>query len=164
MSEDGNVWSTTAGGPVPIRRPAPLPMTGWVDPDGYRHVSLVGLSGKRKRFAVHVLVLLTYVGPRPEECEETRHLDGDRLNNALANLAWGTRLENGADRVRHGRSGVGARNPKARLTEEDVRAILAAPRTLGSGVELAARYGVGFNTISRIRRGVYWRHIRGSTA
>lgn len=51
---------------------------------------------------VHHLVLAAFVGPRPDGAV-TRHLDGDELNNALANLVYGTPGENMHDVVRHGR-------------------------------------------------------------
>lgn len=47
---------------------------------------------------VHTLVLSAWSGPRPAG-QEARHLDGDRHNNASANLAWGTRAENAADKA-----------------------------------------------------------------
>lgn len=48
------------------------------------------------------MVLRAFVG-EPPAGHECRHLDGDRQNNALDNLAWGTRAENVADTIRHGR-------------------------------------------------------------
>jgi hypothetical protein len=50
---------------------------------------------------VHVLVAAAFLGPRPEGTQ-VRHLDGDPLNNAVENLAYGTPGENIADQVRHG--------------------------------------------------------------
>lgn len=49
----------------------------------------------------HTVILLTFVGPRPEG-HEARHLNGDALDNRLANLLWGTKSENALDTVRHG--------------------------------------------------------------
>lgn len=57
---------------------------------------------------VHYLVLLAFVGPRPEGLE-VRHLDGNDLNNTLGNLAYGTSAENKADVLRHGRHHLGNR-------------------------------------------------------
>ena len=68
---------------------------------GYRATRLVGPDGRRRLYKVHRLVLEAFVGPCPEG-QEARHLDGDRLNNALENLAWGTRSENAQDRTVHG--------------------------------------------------------------
>lgn len=67
---------------------------------GYLTVSLCG-DGKEKRYLVHRLVLLAFVGPAGPD-QETRHLDGDRTNNSLANLCWGTSSDNEWDKIRHG--------------------------------------------------------------
>lgn len=50
---------------------------------------------------VHRIVLLAFVGPCPEGYE-CRHLDGDRTNNRLSNLKWGTAAENTQDKIAHG--------------------------------------------------------------
>jgi hypothetical protein len=50
---------------------------------------------------VHVLVAAAFLGPCPDG-QEVRHLDGDKLNNCLDNLIYGTRSENNLDTVRHG--------------------------------------------------------------
>lgn len=68
---------------------------------GYRQVNL-RRDGEGHRRYVHQLVATTFVGPRPDGAE-VRHLDGDRSNNTVANLVYGTTAENAQDRVRHGR-------------------------------------------------------------
>jgi hypothetical protein len=60
----------------------------------------VSLSGKE--FYVHVLMLETYVGPRPFPKAETRHLNDDKFDNRIESLAWGTQSENNDDRVTNG--------------------------------------------------------------
>lgn len=50
---------------------------------------------------VHRLVLEAFVGPCPAGME-CRHLNGNPSDNRLENLAWGTKRENGYDRVLHG--------------------------------------------------------------
>ena len=57
-------------------------------------------DGKVFRFFVHVLVLEAFVGPRPQGLV-CRHLDGDKRNNRVDNLKWGTHAENWEDRRRH---------------------------------------------------------------
>lgn len=66
----------------------------------YRVVNIV-TDGRARTQYVHQLVMLAFVGPRPDG-QETRHLDGDPTNNVLTNLAYGTQSENMYDRVRHG--------------------------------------------------------------
>ena len=75
--------------------------------NGYFTVKLA-YRGATKTEYVHVLVLLAFIGPRPETKVrgEIRHLDGDKSNNTLDNLVYGTIHENAADRVRH-KAGVG---------------------------------------------------------
>lgn len=60
-------------------------------------------AGVTKTTYVHELVLLAFEGPRPKIADrsEIRHLDGDKLNNALSNLKYGTVKENAADRKLH---------------------------------------------------------------
>lgn len=65
-------------------------------PDGY---CVVGVEKGMVR--LHRLVLLAFIGPCPKG-QECRHLDGNRQNNRLNNLKWGTRSENAQDRLRHG--------------------------------------------------------------
>ena len=60
-------------------------------------------AGVLKTMYTHELVLLAFEGARPkfnERCE-IRHLDGNKLNNTLDNLKYGTISENVADRKLH---------------------------------------------------------------
>jgi len=70
------------------------------DRDGYQ---LVGLcqDGQRSTRKVHRLVLEAFVGPCPDG-HQTRHLNGDKQDNSLGNLAWGTAAEQMADIEAHG--------------------------------------------------------------
>jgi len=64
--------------------------------NGYLHVRI----GSRNR-TVHGIVAETFIGPRPDG-HVIRHLDGDRLNNAASNLAYGTQRQNVRDQIAHG--------------------------------------------------------------
>lgn len=55
----------------------------------------VGLSKGTGAVGVHTLVMLAYVGPRPEGYE-VDHIDKDKLNNNLSNLRYLTIRENRA--------------------------------------------------------------------
>jgi hypothetical protein len=70
------------------------------DTSGHLHVGLSRL-GHRTSVPVHKMVMMAFVGPRPEG-KVTRHLDGDHRNNCLTNLVYGTHRENMIDIVRHG--------------------------------------------------------------
>lgn len=64
--------------------------------DGY---PVATMSRSQRR--VHRLVLDAFVGTRPDGMV-SRHIDGDRSNNALSNLTYGTPSENMRDRRAHG--------------------------------------------------------------
>ena len=67
---------------------------------GYEQVRLCdGERSATKR--VHLLVAEAFLGPKPLDLE-TRHMDGDRRNNAASNLRYGTRSQNRRDRIEHG--------------------------------------------------------------
>jgi hypothetical protein len=122
---------------------------------GYHYVCLKGQGRQRRVRQVHALVLEAFVGPKPEG-EETRHLDGDRSNNRLSNLCYGTRKENMADAIKHGTTNRGDRNPNVKLTAHDVDAI----RLLGDeGValaDIAGAFSISFAQAGRIIRRERW--------
>jgi hypothetical protein len=93
-STDGAIWSSRSG-----ERGDWVRLRQMKHVDGYR---LVGLSrpGRRITKTVHRLILTTFCGECPAGME-CRHLDGNPANNHLINLAWGTKKENGADKVKH---------------------------------------------------------------
>jgi hypothetical protein len=120
-------------------------------PSGYVRIKF----GRATAQFLHSVILETFVGPRPEGLMG-RHLDGNPSNNKLSNLRWGTAEENYDDRRGHGAENDGMRNGRAKLTDDQVRAIRSSDDRY---VDLAARYGVAVITISRIRRRVNWRHL-----
>ena len=68
--------------------------------DGYPHVNLWN-QGKGQTRYVHSLVAESFIGPRPDGAEVC-HNDGDRTNNHLDNLRYGTSSDNSLDQLRHG--------------------------------------------------------------
>jgi len=131
------------------RRVEPLPPHG---PAGYLRVSLRG-----KPVELHSLVLRTFRGPKPEG-QQGRHLDGNALNCAVENLAWGTPLENAADRAIHGRDQIGETHWKAALTASQVLEIRHLAGTM-SQAQLAAMFGVSQTCVWLIVNRKRWKHI-----
>lgn len=126
--------------------------------DGYLKVTLCIGAGIRITKRVHDLVLSAFVGPRPEG-HVSRHLDGARDHNSLANLAWGTQADNENDKVRHGTSNRGEGSGRAKLTWETVKAIRAEyqPGVRGRGHKsLARKYGVAASIMYSVLRGKSW--------
>lgn len=121
--------------------------------NGYLSVVLSRDNVQHTR-SVHQLVLETFVGPA--NGKQTRHLDGNRQNNRLKNLCYGTASENALDRSRHGR-GIGETHPRAILTERDVRAIRAWPR-YGRGLYKRFSF-VSPGAIDLARSGRNWKTV-----
>lgn len=68
--------------------------------DGYPCVRLCSQERGNKLRKVHIIVLESFVGPRPRG-HLTRHLNDVRSDCRLVNLKWGTGSENGRDAVRN---------------------------------------------------------------
>ncbi len=114
---------------------------------------LVSYPGHKGQKLVHRWVLEAFVGPCPDGME-CRHLDGNRTNNCLDNLVWGTPKENMEDRRIHGR------NRSTKLTDEIVTKIRT--RYAAGGVimqDLADEYKIVIATIYTILRGKTWDHL-----
>jgi DNA-binding LacI/PurR family transcriptional regulator len=104
------------------------------------------------------LIAKAFLPPPEASQDEVRHLDGDKTNNAIENLAWGTRKENGEDMARHG-SLKGRKNPRAVLTESDIIAIRWANVVGDTFVEIARRFRVSVSTIEAVISGRNWGHV-----
>jgi hypothetical protein len=125
-------------------------------PGGYLRVGF-SIDGRVVFRRVSRLVLTAFVGecPKGQEC---RHLNGNPLDNSLANLAWGTPAENYQDARRHKTAPIGMRNGGAKLTETQALEILSLRGTMTS-IEIAALFGVSPTCIRTIWRGEKWKHL-----
>jgi hypothetical protein len=96
--------------------------------------------GKQKGSAtVHSLVMLAFVGPRPDGLEVC-HNNGVASDNRLSNLRYDTRSENNVDSSKHGKRGF--------LNEQQVRALREAVGIPGAISSLAQQFGVGLSCAS----------------
>ncbi len=123
---------------------------------GYLQVNL-RKDGRYHARKVHSLVAEAFIGPRPAGMH-IRHGSTDRTDNRAANLSYGTRADNEADKVRDGVSNRGERCGSARLTREQV---LLARRLVASGPKgtckrLAREWGVAQSTLSLAVTGKNW--------
>jgi hypothetical protein len=110
------------------------------------------LNGKRFCHYVHRAVVQTFIGEIPEGYV-VAHRSGNRSSNHVTNLRVDTQAGNLRDTRIHGTHRVGARNPAAKLTNEQVVEIRAM---IGNESEIALAYSVTRATIGRIRRGESW--------
>jgi hypothetical protein len=165
IGSDGSVWScaasrierNSAGRIIRsfyVAGPTWRQLRPRVNAGRYLQIKLGG-----KRYYVHCLVLLAFVGPCPAGRQARHFPDPTPTNNNLSNLCWGTASENYADRVVHGTHNKGERHGNAKLTERTVRAIR---RQATAGVDLwtlADKYGVCISSIRQIVRRKSWRHV-----
>lgn len=86
---------------------------GFTYKTGYPAVCVKDESGASKAWPVHRAVLFAFVGA-PAKGLVARHLNGDKRDNRIENLAWGTSQENAQDRSRHRREAAArpSRDPR----------------------------------------------------
>lgn len=127
-----------------------------IAPSGYATVRL-SMFGRAKTMYVHRMVLIAF-NSQPAHGLQTRHLDGNKLNNSLSNLCWGTSAENAEDRRRHGTMPIGAKHWNTKVSDEQI--VLAIKNAMKSSlIKEAKLIGVSPSTLSMIRRGINRRHL-----
>jgi hypothetical protein len=157
---NGQLWRRCVKGSKHLRKTGPpidwwRPVNGHVTRNGYRSVT-IRVNGEQVKRFVHVIVLESFVGPKPgfDSC----HANGNRLDNRLANLRWDTRKGNMADSIRHGTTRRGEKNPFAKLNASQVIEIRGM---IADGIPqsaIATRFGICQQTVSNINVRT-WRHI-----
>jgi len=120
---------------------------------GYLWYSLRDGKVKKNR-AGHTLVAAAFLGPRPEK-HDVMHLDGDRKNNALTNLRYGTRKENLNQTYEYG-----GRQANGKLTKTDALDIKRRLRHGESPQDLAEEYGVHSAAVYHIRNGTTFKWLQ----
>lgn len=144
-----NGWGTKAGKMLKSR----------IYNHGYCNVALWS-NGQRIDRPVHRLVLEAFVGHRPPGME-CRHLDGNKQNNRLDNLQWGTRSENQRDSIRHNTK-YQPRGEQHGMTKTTAIQIKHVKQLLAKGhmaKEIAAVTGVGIYVIYDVKRNKTWKHL-----
>jgi len=147
VSRNGIVWHICNNGQK-------YKLTSFVGKRGY-HTFFIRIGKKRKHISLHRLLAIAFI-PNPNNLPEVRHLDGNKLNNDLENLAWGTHKDNMLDENWHHNRGENCGT--SRLTWKIVKAIreLVKRKCPVSQYRLAEFFGVKQPAISDIIRGVTW--------
>lgn len=131
------------------------PWTGRRRPAGYGQIRVAGRTLGANRVALE----LTLGRPLAPGMKSLHSCDNPPCCNP-AHLQEGTQAENIRQREERGRRNVtGARNPRAKLTVEDVREIRSLADRF-SRRELAARFGVSGPSVSYIINGKTWTGIQ----
>jgi hypothetical protein len=119
--------------------------------DGYGHFSINYSTYKASRVAY----ALTWGDPG--ESQVLHKCDIPPCCNPR-HLTIGTHEDNMRHKIRRGRQPCGSQVGTAKLTEQEVRAILISKDT---NTALAAEYNVDASTISDIKTGKSWKHVPG---
>lgn len=123
--------------------------------DGYLAGCLC-VDNQRTNFELHTLVCRAFHG-EPAPGKQVAHNNGVRTDCRAVNLRWVSAQENAADRQRHGRHPGGEKNPRALLTENQVREIRASTQ---SSRALAREYRVSRGAITGILSRKNWPNVR----
>ena len=160
VSDAGRIRSLRNRGPNwDIARPEPLMrVLSKNKKSGYIDVSLCDQNAHMKRVLVHRLVLIAFVGPCPPG-HQASHLNGERTDNRLENLAWELVPANNLRKHEHGTM-VGTKS-HAILTRDEVIVIRERFAAGERGMDLAKEYGLSRPTISDIVHGTTWRDVGG---
>lgn len=126
---------------------------------GYYKVVLFK-NNKRYENFVHRLVMKTFIGKCPDNFE-VNHINAVRNDNRLENLEYITRSGNKKHSFQFGLSDTkGTKNGRAKLDELKVKEIKRRLLEGEKQSKLAREFGVTFMTISLIRQGKNWSHVR----
>lgn len=152
FGDDGSIWSRWNGRWGITRREwKRLSSHRRGRGEGHESVTLA-VDGKPVYAYVARLILEAFVGPSPEGMEGC-HEDGDRSNNRLSNLRWGTSQDNAQDSIRHGTFLAGSHNANLKLSDEDVRQIRRLTRQGVPRSEIASRFNVSLSHVFHVASG-----------
>lgn len=136
-------WSVQTKRGVRLDRPQELRphITG----RGYTAFSVRVKGSGTRAIGVHRLLLTAFRRP-PKDGEVGRHLDGDKTNNLLENLRWGSTRDNVLeDEIRLGNRPAQVANT---IPAGVVRAVRKARNDLAK--KLAAKYGIHVSSVYRL--------------
>lgn len=125
------------------------------DYGGYLVLSLYLPGEKGKTHFIHRLVAKNFLGKAPKNYQ-VRHLDGNKKNNNLSNLKYGTSSENQQDRLRHGTDNRGEKSGKAKLKKKEVIKIKKLLKLGRKKADIARLFNISRGAISEIALGRSW--------
>jgi DNA-directed RNA polymerase specialized sigma subunit len=127
------------------------------DKVGYYNVTIYNDQGILKTHYIHRLVAQTFIPTEDPRHTVVRHLDDNRLNNNLENLAWGNQKDNAKDAIINGKIPVGTKAKHSKLSKRD---ILLAARMRKEGLthqQIADILGVARSVVTALLSGKTYR-------
>jgi len=128
-----------------------------VNSGGYWYATLSRPT--KYNLTVHRGMAILFI-PNPLNKTQVNHINGNKLDNSIENLEWASQEENLKHAVDNKLMPQGTSSYLAKLDEEKVEAIRIS---LSKGImqaALARQYGVDRGTISGIKLGRTWKHVR----
>ena len=128
--------------------------------DGYKIIYL-SKDNNKKELYIHHLVAFAFIGKRPKD-HHICHNDGNKSNNNLSNLRYGTRSDNANDTLLHGTCYFkkGENNPSSKLKDDDIKYIWKN-KGIKTQNKLSLELGVCRQAISSIYNQKNWKHLKG---
>ena len=122
------------------------------DSNGYGSFTINGKSVRAHRFSYEV-----FHGPIPPTLVVRHRCDIPLCVNPY-HLQTGTNADNVMDRVLRGRSAMGERNARSKITSEIAKKIFDDERSYSV---ISKIYGIHKSTICQIKLGKTWSHVTG---
>jgi transposase len=128
--------------------------------NGYEYVNL-SKKNVTKKLRVHRLVAFAFV-KNGHNKPYVNHKDGNKLNNKCSNLEWVSSKENSRHAVDNGLIDYskGESHYLSKLTDKKVIEIHLLLQEGLSCRKIAKIYNISKEIISRINRGVAWKHVK----
>lgn len=117
--------------------------------DGYKYVALYH-NGKGFKNAIHRLVASAYCLRIDYNRNTVNHIDGNKNNNHYSNLEWCSLKENIRHAWKTGLYHTGENHHSAKIKNLDIEKIKQLYREGIKQQEIANRYGIGQDHVSRI--------------
>ena len=149
VSDEGNLRRSVPGKGTAIHRIIKARLA----PASHYYQVVLSRDALTRTFYVHRLVALAFLGLPPRLTDEVNHRDGDKSNNAVANLEWVTKRRNMEHAAFAGLTAKGEGHGRHKLTAEEVAAIRIST---GTQKAIAQRFGIGQSQVCRIRTGKNW--------
>lgn len=150
ISNLGNVFSLVKCNPI----------SPYFSPKGYLIVKICKGDGTNFCTGVHRMVALEFI-PNPLNLPEVNHKNGIKTDNKVENLQWCTGQQN----IRHAIE-TGLRSATINLIPQNMFStdqVLEIKRLFLAGMgnqEISQKYKCNHSTISKIRRGHHYPHIK----
>ena len=133
-------------------------LAGKITSNGYRRITLCK-DGVEFSYFEHGLIMLTFVGPRPDGYD-THHINGIRTDNRISNLKYLTKGQH-AMTWENSPGRKGEKHSQAKLDKKTVTSIRNRKKNGERTGALAKEYCVSPSTICDIFSGRSWSHIKG---